>query len=483
MTPLELANFVPSYNDQRSSQGAPDPPPTPSTTATDGGVPSKDGLGPKIWTGTHFLPRFVRAAEVPGEGMCYFYDDGSHCKPVIDGEAVNAHWGVTKAGKPRKRLAIACVTCREKKIKCDPDYPRCVQCEKFGRVCKFKNHPRNDSPEIGKFSAMTPLELANSPPFVEQRIDKLNAINAESFDPLLNPRPESVRFSQPVPPSASEQDILDVPEDAQPSAKPNPPSNSGRDDSQKASHPEDSGYGSIAAAVYFPVRGTKDAAEEIVGVADDDADARTTYSKVTNEDPLTTRDFVHELASDIHGNLKASMCPDDWPLVLKSLPELLKAFAIRIGSNGASQASRDVMYFIHKKHRTITDQFKRLLLDLADDDDASCVDNDMDIMPLQDKIDMWRAGKISIQESAPQNSELFQNVADDDTNITASLLYSKMVLESEDYSWLLQRLETELSLERGETKPLDLAIVRRETAELHRRGLCTSSFHRDYTHK
>lgn len=100
---------------------------------------AKDTLGPKIWTGTHFLPRFVRQAEVPGEGMCYFYDDGTYCKTVIDDEPVNAHWGVTKAGKPRKRLAIACITCREKKIKCDPDYPRCIQCEKFGRVCKFKN--------------------------------------------------------------------------------------------------------------------------------------------------------------------------------------------------------------------------------------------------------------------------------------------------------------------------------------------------------
>lgn len=102
-------------------------------------VTTKDGLGPKIWTGTQFLPRFVRQAEVAGEGMCYFYDDGTHCKTHIDGEAVNAHWGVTKAGKPRKRLAIACITCREKKIKCDPDYPRCVQCEKFGRTCRFKN--------------------------------------------------------------------------------------------------------------------------------------------------------------------------------------------------------------------------------------------------------------------------------------------------------------------------------------------------------
>lgn len=102
-------------------------------------VTGKDGLGPKIWTGTQFLPRFVRQADVPGEGLCYFYDDGTHCKTHIDGEVVNAHWGVTKAGKPRKRLAIACITCREKKIKCDPDYPRCTQCEKFGRVCKFKN--------------------------------------------------------------------------------------------------------------------------------------------------------------------------------------------------------------------------------------------------------------------------------------------------------------------------------------------------------
>ncbi|KAK4157624.1 hypothetical protein C8A00DRAFT_40050 [Chaetomidium leptoderma] len=124
-------------------------PPTPTSSVGSEAPPAKDGLGPKIWTGSHFLPRFVRAAEVPGEGMCYFYDDGSHCKTVIDGEAVNPHWGVTKAGKPRKRLAIACVTCREKKIKCDPDYPRCVQCEKFGRVCKFKNAPRgghNTSP-------------------------------------------------------------------------------------------------------------------------------------------------------------------------------------------------------------------------------------------------------------------------------------------------------------------------------------------------
>jgi hypothetical protein len=124
-----------TYGDSHGSGNYPQMPGNP----VNGEQGSKDTLGPKIWSGTQFFPRFVRQAEVPGEGLCYFYDDGTHCKTVIDGEAVNAHWGVTKAGKPRKRLAIACITCREKKIKCDPDFPRCVQCEKFGRICKFKN--------------------------------------------------------------------------------------------------------------------------------------------------------------------------------------------------------------------------------------------------------------------------------------------------------------------------------------------------------
>lgn len=102
-------------------------------------IPGLDGIGPDIWAGSHFLPRFVRAAELPDEGLCYFYNDGSHCKTVIDGEAVNPYLGVTESGEPRKRLAIACVTCIENKIKCVPDYPCCVQCKKFGRICKFEN--------------------------------------------------------------------------------------------------------------------------------------------------------------------------------------------------------------------------------------------------------------------------------------------------------------------------------------------------------
>lgn len=80
--------------------------------------------------------RCVGQREIPGEGLCYVYEDGTYCRAIIDGEAVNPSWGITKAGKPRKRLAQACLTCREKKIKCEPGYPKCHQCTKSQRVCR-----------------------------------------------------------------------------------------------------------------------------------------------------------------------------------------------------------------------------------------------------------------------------------------------------------------------------------------------------------
>ncbi|EGC46985.1 C6 transcription factor [Histoplasma capsulatum var. duboisii H88] len=98
-------------------------------------------------------PRLAHVVDerfIEGEGICYIYSDGTHCPKVIDGEPVNANWGVTKAGKPRKRLAQACFTCRDKKIKCIPNIPKCDQCQKSGRECRFENSPRGN--QIAKSS-------------------------------------------------------------------------------------------------------------------------------------------------------------------------------------------------------------------------------------------------------------------------------------------------------------------------------------------
>lgn len=84
-------------------------------------------------------PHVVDEKHIGDQGICYVYSDGTHCPKFVDGTLVNANWGTTKAGKPRKRLAQACLTCREKKIKCQPNFPKCDQCQKARRHCKYFN--------------------------------------------------------------------------------------------------------------------------------------------------------------------------------------------------------------------------------------------------------------------------------------------------------------------------------------------------------
>lgn len=76
---------------------------------------------------------------LPGKGVCYIFADNSYCPKLIDGQPVNPDWGLTKAGKARKRLAQACIPCREKKVKCQPNSPKCDQCQKSGRECRFES--------------------------------------------------------------------------------------------------------------------------------------------------------------------------------------------------------------------------------------------------------------------------------------------------------------------------------------------------------
>ncbi|KAI5196405.1 hypothetical protein AUEXF2481DRAFT_30563 [Aureobasidium subglaciale EXF-2481] len=108
----------------------------------------------------------VGQRHIPGEGMCYVFKDGSTCPTIIDGEPVNPLWGTTKAGKARKRLAQACLNCREKKIKCEPGEKSCLQCEKAKRECHRFASPRSVADcllrnESRPSAPQQPVELAN----------------------------------------------------------------------------------------------------------------------------------------------------------------------------------------------------------------------------------------------------------------------------------------------------------------------------------
>ena len=80
--------------------------------------------------------KYLGVKEFPGEGTYHVYEGGHRIPTQVDGESVNPAWGLTKANKPRKRLALACLDCREKKIKCEPGVGSCLQCEKAKRPCR-----------------------------------------------------------------------------------------------------------------------------------------------------------------------------------------------------------------------------------------------------------------------------------------------------------------------------------------------------------
>lgn len=80
--------------------------------------------------------RYLGIKNYPGQGTFHLYEDGYRIPTQVDGETVNPQWGLTKANKPRKRLALACLDCRDKKTKCEPGVKGCLQCVKAKRTCR-----------------------------------------------------------------------------------------------------------------------------------------------------------------------------------------------------------------------------------------------------------------------------------------------------------------------------------------------------------
>ena len=88
-------------------------------------------------TPEHRCQRRYLGVEVVRRGGSYHVYEGGYRIPTrVDGELVNPAWGLTKANKPRKRLALACLHCREKKIKCEPGVSSCSRCERAKRPCR-----------------------------------------------------------------------------------------------------------------------------------------------------------------------------------------------------------------------------------------------------------------------------------------------------------------------------------------------------------
>lgn len=80
-------------------------------------------------------------------------------------------------------------------------------------------------------------------------------------------------------------------------------------------------------------------------------DNKTEYSEASTNAISNSKSFVSELADDLFKKV-TSLLPDGLMVarIPDILPEILKAFALRIGHNAPTQMYRDIMFFVHK-HR------------------------------------------------------------------------------------------------------------------------------------
>lgn len=88
----------------------------------------------------------------------------------------------TKAGKERKRLPLACIACRRKKIRCSGENPSCRHCQRSRIPCVYKVAARKAAPRID-YMTMLDRRLKR----MEERIIKI-VPKAESFAKPVIPR-------------------------------------------------------------------------------------------------------------------------------------------------------------------------------------------------------------------------------------------------------------------------------------------------------
>jgi hypothetical protein len=103
-------------------------------------------------------------------------DLGSKTKDEKDGPTPPWSELKTKAGKERKRLPLACIACRRKKIRCSGEKPACKHCLKSRIPCVYKVTARKAAPRTD-YMAMLDKRLKR----MEERIVKI--VPKEEHDP------------------------------------------------------------------------------------------------------------------------------------------------------------------------------------------------------------------------------------------------------------------------------------------------------------
>jgi hypothetical protein len=77
----------------------------------------------------------------------------------------------------------------------------------------------------------------------------------------------------------------------------------------------------------------------------------TLYSEAASTNPGRAQSYISDLCSDIRSKLGHSSDAIGQEGFSRTLSELIRTFAVKIGIESSAQLNRDIMYFIHKRHQ------------------------------------------------------------------------------------------------------------------------------------
>lgn len=119
--------------------------------------------------------------------------------------------------------------------------------------------------------------------------------------------------------------------------------------------PTDSGYDSVFHSLGLQTPSAECSSGDLVdachGKRPDEPDSDTSYSATSVN--ANAQQHIAELCGNIYGRVGPYINQKNWPTINSGLADLIKSFALTLGTESTSQINRDIMYFVHKRGRSV----------------------------------------------------------------------------------------------------------------------------------
>ncbi|KAK0646785.1 hypothetical protein B0T16DRAFT_493694 [Cercophora newfieldiana] len=186
----------------------------------------------------------------------------------------------------------------------------------------------------------------------------------------------------------------------------------------------------------------------------DEGDTATVYSDSSSLSPLDQDDYVRDLAIELlkHAAIDASD-PESLKRVSSALPELLRAFALKLGYQASSQFQRDVMFFVHKRRKQIAAAFDKQRLLEEELDEAMSVKSEIssqDGMSPREKMSFWYSRFTDPDGEEPDAAPVIDQDDEDDEGEGETMVqqvYRDFLLGAPAYHWLQEMVRREVNLD------------------------------------